>query len=60
MLLCAAAQGSEVGTVTRKIGIETRTLVGNYPAIKTQSLHDLLANALRKYATKGSAVSGTR
>lgn len=44
MLLCAATQGSEVGTVTtRKVGIKTRILVGNYPAIKTQSLYVSLA-----------------
>lgn len=42
MLLCAATQ--DVGTVTtRKVGIETRILVGNYPAIKTQSLRVSLA-----------------
>lgn len=44
MLLCAATRGSGWYCYNKKeIGIETRTLVGNYPAIKTQSLRASLA-----------------
>lgn len=40
----------------RKIGIETRTLVGNYPAIKTQSLNVSLAMCSLHHAAKGSVL----